>query len=42
MSFLYVKQIEKHNEREWIEWCKVTNLIDKKQIYLVNSLGINI
>ena len=42
MSFLYVKQIEKPNEREWFERGKVTNLINEKKIYLVNSLDINI
>jgi hypothetical protein len=44
MSCLYVKQIEKPNENENVEWKwgKVTNLIDDKKIYLVNKLGINI
>jgi hypothetical protein len=44
MCSLYVKQIEKPNERECVEWKwgKVTNLIDDKKIYLVNTLGINI
>ena len=44
MSCLYVKQIEKPNENECIEWKwgKVTRLIDDKKIYLVNNLGINI
>lgn len=44
MSCLYVKQIEKPNENECVEWkwCKVANLIDDKNIYLVNILGINI
>jgi len=43
MSCLYVKQIEKPNETECVEWKwgKVTNLIDDKKIYLVNILGIN-
>jgi hypothetical protein len=44
MSCLYVKQIEKPNEHECVEWKwgKATNLIDDSKIYLVNSLGINI
>ena len=44
MSCLYVKQIEKPNENECVEWKwgKVTNLIDDNKIYLVNNLGINI
>ena len=44
MSCLYVKQIEKPNENECVEWkwSKVTNLIDDNKIYLVNNLGINI
>ena len=44
MSCLYVKQIEKPNENECVEWnwAKVTNLIDDNKIYLVNNLGINI
>jgi len=44
MSCLYVKQIEKPNENECVEykWAKVTNLIDDKKIYIVNNLGINI
>lgn len=44
MSCLYVKQIEKPNEHECVEWkwAKVTNLINDKNIYLVNKLGINI
>ena len=44
MSCLYVKQIQKPNENECVEWewAKVTNLIDHKKIHLVNKLGINI
>ena len=44
MSCLYVKQIEKPNENECVEWKwgKVTNLINDKKIYIVNILGINI
>jgi hypothetical protein len=44
MYCLYVKQIEKPNENECVEWKwgKVTNLIDDNKIYLVNKLGINI
>ena len=44
MSCLYVKQIEKPNTNECVEWKwgKVTNLIDYKKIYLVNNLDINI
>ena len=44
MSCIYVKQIEKPNENECVEWkwAKVTNLIDYKKIYLVNNLDINI
>jgi hypothetical protein len=44
MSCLYVKQIEKPNDNECVEWKwgKVTNLIDHNKIYLLNSLGINI
>jgi len=44
MSCLYVKQIEKPNEEECVEWKwgKVTNLINDKKIYIVNKLGINI
>jgi hypothetical protein len=44
MSCLYVKQIEKPNENECVEWkwSNVTNLIDNKKIYLINNLGINI
>lgn len=43
LSCLYVKQIEKPNKKECVEWKwgKVTNLIDDKNIYLVNILGIN-
>ena len=35
MSCLYIKQIEKPNETECVEWKwgKVTNLIDDKKIY---------
>ena len=44
MTCLYVKQIEKVNENECIEWnwAKVTHLIDNSKICLVNKLGINI
>ncbi len=43
MSCLYVKQIEKPTEHENVElkWGTVTNLIDDKKIYIVNTLGIN-
>ena len=44
MSCLYIKQIEKPNEDECVEWkwAKVTYLIDNKNIYLVNNLGISL
>ena len=44
MSCLYVKQIEKCNESECIEWKwgKVTRLIDDEKIFIVNKLGIDI
>jgi len=44
MTCRYVKQIEKPNNDECVEWkwAKVTNLIDNDKIYLVNKLGINI
>jgi hypothetical protein len=44
MTCLYVKQIQKVNENECIEWnwAKVTHLIDNSKICLVNKLGINI
>jgi len=44
MICLFVKQIEKPNENECVEWKwgKVTKLIDDEKIYLVNKLGINI
>jgi len=44
MTCLYVKQIEKPNKNDCVEWkwAKVTNLIDNEKIYLVNKLGINI
>lgn len=44
MSCLYIKQIEIPSETECVEWKwgKVTNLIDDKNIYIVNNLGINI
>lgn len=40
----YVKQIEKPNENECVEWKwgKVTGLIPDEKIYLVNALGINV
>jgi hypothetical protein len=43
MSCLYVKQIQKPTGGcvEW-DWAKVTKLINKDNIYLVNKLGINI
>jgi len=44
LSCYYVKLIEKPNENECAEWKwgKVTNLIDNKNLYLVNNLDINI
>jgi hypothetical protein len=44
MSCFYVKQIEKPNNTECVEWKwgKVTRLIDDKKIYLVKKLGIQI
>jgi hypothetical protein len=44
MRCLYVKQIEKPNEHECVEWKwgTVTNLIDDNKIYLVNNLGMNV
>lgn len=44
MSCLYIKQIQKPNEEECVEWkwAIATNLIDYNKIYLVNTLGINI
>lgn len=43
MRCRYIKMIEKPNEEpvEW-KWGKVTNLIEDKNIYIVNKLGINI
>ena len=44
MSCFYIKQIEKPNERECVEWkwAQVTKLMNDEKIYLVNNLGINI
>jgi hypothetical protein len=44
MSCFYIKQIEKPNENECVEWKwgEVTKLIDNNKIYLVNNLGINV
>jgi hypothetical protein len=44
MSCHYVKQIEKPNENECVEWkwAKVTRLIADEKIYLANNLGINV
>lgn len=44
LSCLYVKQIEKPEGSDCVEWkwAKVTNLIDDKKIYLVSNLGIYI
>jgi len=44
MSCFYIKQIEKPNETECVEWKwgQVTQLIDDAKICLVNKLGINI
>ena len=44
MRCKYIKMIEKPNEKECVEWKwgEVTNLIEDKNIYKVNKLGINI
>lgn len=44
MSCLYIKQIEKPQEHECVEWKwgKVTDLIDNNKIHMVNNLGIQI
>ncbi len=44
MLCVYIKQIEKPLHMECIEWnwAKVTHLIDDKDIYILNKLGINI
>lgn len=44
MSFHYVKQIEKPNENECVEWkwANDTKLIADDKINLVNNLGINV
>ena len=44
MTCGYIKKIEKPNENECVEWKwgKVTYLIEDKNIFIVNKLGINI
>jgi len=44
MSCCYVKQIEKPNDNECVEWKwgKVTKLIADEKIHLVDNLGINV
>lgn len=44
MRSYYIKQIEKPNENECVEWkwAKVTYLMDDDKIYKVNKLGIDI
>ena len=44
MTCGYIKKIEKPNENECVEWKwgKVTYLIEDKNIFTVNKLGINI